>query len=141
VNQAVESFLTQARFAEQTGSSEFTFRLDPPELGRVEVRLTLQGSELKAEVNVADDRVLKLFERQLPELQSKLEDAGVSIKNFDLSSGNSGSPSQQQQNNQEKPPPPAFPFEWQFADLNEEGEPRTDPSPFTRSESRLNIVA
>ena len=80
---------------ERDGVVEFRMRLDPPDLGRVQIRLITRGDEVYGQVLVADDAVRRLIESQLPELRQRLEAAGVNIQRFDVAtdSGTGGSQS------------------------------------------------
>jgi hypothetical protein len=60
------------------GSSRLTLRLDPPELGRVEVRvLRPAGEPVRVEVTVQRPETLGLLLRDQPQLQRALDQAGL----------------------------------------------------------------
>jgi flagellar hook-length control protein FliK len=62
----------------QAGSNQFDIRLDPPELGRIDVRLGVDGNG-QATTHVTVDRpdTLQLLQNQQPQLQQALEQAGL----------------------------------------------------------------
>jgi flagellar hook-length control protein FliK len=62
----------------QAGSTQFDIRLDPPELGRIDVRLGVDGNG-QATTHVTVDRpdTLQLLQNQQPQLQQALEQAGL----------------------------------------------------------------
>jgi flagellar hook-length control protein FliK len=62
----------------QAGSTQFDIRLDPPELGRIDVRLDV-GSNGQVTTHVTADRAdtLQLLQNQQPQLQQALEQAGL----------------------------------------------------------------
>jgi flagellar hook-length control protein FliK len=60
-------------------------RLDPPDLGRVQIRLVTRGDEVHGQVLVANDAVRQMMESQMPDLRQRLEAAGVNVQRFDVS--------------------------------------------------------
>jgi flagellar hook-length control protein FliK len=84
----------------QSGAKQFDIRLDPQELGRVEVRLSIDASG-KAEAHLSADQpaTLDLLQKDAPTLTRALRDAGLDVSqnglNFSLrgqggNNGNSG---------------------------------------------------
>jgi hypothetical protein len=62
----------------QAGSSQFDIRLDPPELGRIDVRLDVDGSgQVRTHVTVDRPDTLQLLQSQQPQLERALEQAGL----------------------------------------------------------------
>lgn len=60
------------------GTSRLTLRLDPPDLGHVEVRVTrLPGEPVRVEVTVQRPETLGLLLRDQPQLQRALDQAGL----------------------------------------------------------------
>lgn len=84
VAQVAEAVVTQARVLERPGSVEFHMRLDPPELGSMQIRLVARGNEIHGQVLVADAAVRQLLESQLPELRQRLEASGVNVQSFGI---------------------------------------------------------
>ncbi len=95
----------------QGGSSQFDIRLDPPELGRIDVRLGVDGSgQVTTHVTVDRADTLQLLQSQQPQLQQALEQAGLktadnglqfTLRDQSFTGQNGGSGGQQQQ----APPP------------------------------------
>lgn len=83
--QVADGVAAHVRTLDRTGETEFRMRLDPPELGRVHVRLTTDGDAVRGHVLVADEAVRQVIESQLPELRQRLEAAGLSVGRFDVS--------------------------------------------------------
>lgn len=96
----------------QSGSSQFDIRLDPPELGRIDVRLGVDGSgQVTTHVTVDRADTLQLLQSQQPQLQQALEQAGLktadnglqfTLRDQSFAGQNGGSGGQQQQ---AAPPP------------------------------------
>jgi flagellar hook-length control protein FliK len=83
--QIAETVVSQAHVLERDGGVEIRMRLDPPDLGRVQVRLLTRGDEVHGQVLVANDAVRGMLESQLPELRQRLEAAGVNVQQFSVS--------------------------------------------------------
>ena len=62
------------------GESEFTVRLDPPALGRIEVTLNV-NSQGAAQASLSADKphTLELLQRDAPALERALKDAGLDL--------------------------------------------------------------
>jgi flagellar hook-length control protein FliK len=69
----------------QPGSKQFNIRLDPPELGRVDVRLMVDSTG-KAQAHLAVDKpqTLELLQRDSGTLARALKDSGVQLNNNGL---------------------------------------------------------
>jgi hypothetical protein len=87
----------------QSGNKQFDIRLDPPELGRVEVRLSIDATgKVQASLSADQPRTLDLLKTDAPTLTRALRDAGLNVSqnglNFSLrgqdrqNSGNSFTP-------------------------------------------------
>jgi hypothetical protein len=67
------------------GSKTFDIRLDPPELGRVDVHLTVDNdSKVQATVVADHPHTLELLQRGSQDLERALKDAGLSLSNNSL---------------------------------------------------------
>jgi len=89
------------------GAKQFDIRLDPPELGRVEVRLSIDASgKTQAHLTADQPQTVALLQKDAPNLTRALRDAGLDVSqnglNFSLKgqgqnqgghSGNFGTPS------------------------------------------------
>ncbi len=78
--QAVRQVKVQIGQAVRQGSNEFTVRLDPPELGRVTVRLNfLNDGSLQASVFADNQDTLNLLQRDQKALEKALSEGGHSV--------------------------------------------------------------
>jgi chemotaxis protein MotD len=73
----------------QSGNKQFDIRLDPPELGRVEVRLSIDTTgKVQASLSADQPRTLDLLKTDAPALTRALRDAGLNVSqnglNFSL---------------------------------------------------------
>ncbi|MGL1919556.1 MAG: flagellar hook-length control protein FliK [Hyphomicrobiales bacterium] len=67
------------------GNSEFQIRLDPAELGRINIKLSLkQGGNVKAHMVVERNDVFELLQRDARALEKALSDAGFDGKDVDV---------------------------------------------------------
>jgi flagellar hook-length control protein FliK len=87
VNQISDAFQASAARKGQ----EIVIRLDPPELGRVSVKLRIQGGEVRGVLEVDNPRTLSQLQREAPNLLTRLTDAGVEMKRMELSLSDDGS--------------------------------------------------
>ncbi len=73
----------------QTGAKQFDIRLDPPELGRVEVRLSIDATgKASAHLSADQPQTLNLLQKDAPVLARALREAGLDVSqdglNFSL---------------------------------------------------------
>jgi len=73
----------------QSGAKQFDIRLDPPELGRVEVRLSIDATgKASAHLSADQPQTLDLLQKDAPALTRALRDAGLDVSqnglNFSL---------------------------------------------------------
>lgn len=64
------------------GEAEFHFRISPPDLGPVRIRLMTAGGGVLADLTVSSDALRHVMETRFPELRDRLEAAGVQISSF-----------------------------------------------------------
>ncbi|MFO1248494.1 MAG: flagellar hook-length control protein FliK [Alphaproteobacteria bacterium] len=80
----------------QSGAKQFDIRLDPPELGRVEVRLSIDAAgKASAHLSADQPQTLDLLQKDAPALTRALREAGLDVSqdglNFSLRHQNSDS--------------------------------------------------
>jgi flagellar hook-length control protein FliK len=79
----------------QSGAKQFDIRLDPPELGRVEVRLSIDSTgKASAHLSADQPQTLTLLQKDAPILARALREAGLDVSqdglNFSLRQQSSG---------------------------------------------------
>ena len=68
-----------------SGAKQFEIRLDPPELGRVEVRLSIDASgKTQAHMTADQPQTLGLLQKDAPTLTQALRDAGLDVSQSGL---------------------------------------------------------
>jgi flagellar hook-length control protein FliK len=75
---------------ESTDKSSVVLRLDPPELGRVNVHLSVTNDVVSIRMVTTDDAARQVIERQLNQLQQSLTDKGIAFQDFQVQTGGSG---------------------------------------------------
>lgn len=75
---------------ESTDKSSVVLRLDPPELGRVNVHMSVTNDVVSIRMVTSDDAARQVIERQLNELQQSLTDKGIAFQEFQVQSGGAG---------------------------------------------------
>lgn len=82
--QVADAIVTRAEVLGRGEQAEFRLRLDPPELGKIDVRVHRTANGVHADLTVADEGVRQMIESQLPDLRQRLEAAGLSVDRFNL---------------------------------------------------------
>jgi flagellar hook-length control protein FliK len=68
-----------------SGKSRFEIRLDPAELGRIDVRIDVdRNGQVTSHLTVEKPETLSMLRQDAPQLQRALNDAGLSIGSGDL---------------------------------------------------------
>ena len=86
VKQIADAFRSSAA----RNGQEIVIRLNPPELGRVRVILRVEGNEVRGILDVENSRTLSQLQREVPNIMSRLADAGIEMKRMDLSLNEDG---------------------------------------------------
>ena len=83
----------------QSGAKQFDIRLDPPELGRVEVRLSIDASgKTEAHMTADQPETLSLLQKDSGTLTQALRNAGLDVSHNGLNFSLRGQNGQQGQN-------------------------------------------
>ena len=85
----VPALAVQIAAKSQSGAKQFDIRLDPPELGRVEVRLSIDAAgKASAHLSADQPQTLDLLQKDAPALTRALREAGLDVSqdglNFSL---------------------------------------------------------
>lgn len=105
-DQLSRAFVAQASLVNHDGRTDFHLRLQPPQLGSVQIHLTATDHTVSARVIVTQDGARQLIEGQVQQLRQSLADSGLVLGSFDVMQ-NSGGFSQGGHHPQpELPPPP-----------------------------------
>ena len=87
LNQIANAVAERAQVIREKGETEIRMRLDPPEMGTIDIRVHTLKGELRAEITAADPAVRAMIESHLADLRSSLEKSGLDFQSFNLSSG------------------------------------------------------
>lgn len=68
----------------RNGTPEANLQLNPPELGRMEVRIATEGDQARVLFTVQGAETRDVIEQALPRLREMLEDSGLSLSRFDV---------------------------------------------------------
>lgn len=68
----------------ETGGKSLTVRLDPPDLGSIQIRLKIQGGVLTADVKVDSQSVKDMMNGAMPQIKTTLENSGIRAGNFQV---------------------------------------------------------
>lgn len=81
------AILNQVKVALSPNQREALIHLNPPELGRISIRFTLEEGRASAVVRAESVEALDVLSRHLPELRASLEQQGLKAEEFDLGLG------------------------------------------------------
>ncbi|MDY0191457.1 MAG: flagellar hook-length control protein FliK, partial [Desulfuromonas sp.] len=76
-------------------SSSVTIKLHPEELGELQLRMVMEGDKLRVHLHTQSQQVQEVLERNFPRLRDALQDAGVNVSDFQVSSDAGQSSNQQ----------------------------------------------
>jgi hypothetical protein len=82
--QLSRAFVAQANFVNREGRTDFHLRLQPPQLGSVQIHLTATDHTVWARVIVAQDGTRQLIEGQVQQLRQSLAESGLVLGNFEV---------------------------------------------------------
>ena len=68
--------------AVDSGQKNLVIRIDPPDLGSMHIRLSLDNGVLKADVRVDSSSIKDSFNLALPQIKTSLENAGIKVSEF-----------------------------------------------------------
>ena len=81
----VNALAVQIAAKSQSGARQFDIRLDPPELGRVDVRLSIDaGGKAQAHLTADQPSTLSMLQKDAPVLTRALRDAGLDVSQSGL---------------------------------------------------------
>ena len=90
--QLLEATISRLNIALRDGTAQARIRLEPPSLGRMEIKLQVESSTLNAKVTVENAWVRDTVMSNLRELRETLQDQGVEVEQFtvDIDAGEDG---------------------------------------------------
>jgi flagellar hook-length control protein FliK len=90
--------------AVDAGQKNLVIRIDPPDLGNVQIRLSLDNGVLKAEVRVDSSIVKDAFNLVIPQIKTSLENSGIKVSEFhvDVRDDQNGNGQANNDNNKQK---------------------------------------
>jgi len=75
-------------------SSVVTVKLYPEELGELNIRMVMEGDQLKLQIQAQNQQVREILEQNFPRLRTAMEDQGVTVEDFQVSLGDSSAEDQ-----------------------------------------------
>jgi flagellar hook-length control protein FliK len=97
--QIADAIMGKPVLIQRGGTTDIYLRLNPPELGTVNLHLRAMGQTLTARVVVSGDAAQSAIETQLPQLRARLGEVGITLGGFDVAQ--QGQQSQQSRPQQE----------------------------------------
>ena len=84
---AGESILRRISLFLDEAGGEAVLDLDPPSLGRLAVRMVLEGDKVELRLHASTEAVARFLEKNLAPLRQALADQGLAVAAFDVTSG------------------------------------------------------
>jgi flagellar hook-length control protein FliK len=81
----LERVAQETRWLVRAGRSEAEIHLEPPDLGKLSLRLVVADSSVQGFVKVENPFVKAILESDLPRLSSALAEGGLDLADFDIS--------------------------------------------------------
>jgi flagellar hook-length control protein FliK len=91
IEQNVQRITHQARLMMEEGRSEIRMRLDPPHLGRLSLRMTLENGQIHGRILVERHEAQRLLQDAIPALRQTLHAQGVDVQTMDVQLRDHGS--------------------------------------------------
>ena len=76
----------------RNGASEASLQLNPPELGRMDIKIATDGDAARVLFTVQGAETRELLEQAMPRLREMLEESGLSLSRFDVADQNASNP-------------------------------------------------
>jgi Rod binding domain-containing protein len=83
----IDQIVRKVALSVSEGRSEMRLHLDPPDLGRLFVRLVVQDNVLTAHIRAQSEAVANTLRANLPQLQTALSDRGINVADLSVSVG------------------------------------------------------
>jgi flagellar hook-length control protein FliK len=100
----VDQVVKSVRLEVGDGRSEMNIRLDPPELGRLHVKLITEAGHVTAGFHAESEGARSLLEASLPALRTALTDSGIQVNHVAVLSGSDFGQLHQQSSEQQSAP-------------------------------------
>ncbi len=132
-DQLTKAFVARAEVVNRDGRTNFHLRLEPPQLGTVQVHLSATDNTISARIVVAQEGTRQLLDAQAHHLRQSLAQAGVSLTGFDVTRDGGGSRGGQQS-------PPQAPTQL-LAQASRPVRSTVVPAPASAPTDGINILA
>lgn len=81
----IDQVVQQVRLQQSDGAADLTIRLNPPDLGQLQLRVTRDASGVFTHIEASNNRVQGLLEAHMPLLMDSLTQAGVRMDSVSVS--------------------------------------------------------
>ncbi|MDM7202823.1 MAG: flagellar hook-length control protein FliK, partial [Thermodesulfobacteriaceae bacterium] len=82
--QVIKNFVIELK---PTGERKATIELEPPSLGKIDLKIKVKEGEVEIEAQVEKHETLSQLRQELPQIKEDLESLGLKLKDFNLSLG------------------------------------------------------
>lgn len=99
-----EAVMAQVQAKIQPGLQKATIRLNPEELGHIQVEVTVDKGEVRADLRVESKEALQILQRHVPELRALFAQADMELTDFNLQLADQDASQSSQGDSQDHPP-------------------------------------
>ncbi|MGB6043883.1 MAG: flagellar hook-length control protein FliK [Pirellulales bacterium] len=131
------AILAEISVADRPRSVRLEVQLEPPELGKVWIRLVQTGDDLAVTIRAEHQHAVQSIESQLSTLRQTLDNAGVELRDLDISQHDHQS---DQRTFQESQDPTDGRTSWNSA-LDKTEERSGSMEPLTSTTNRIDVIA
>ena len=82
----IEELIDQVKLHSRPGVSRISFKIDPSELGRLTIKLSLKGGRLVGDILAGNKQIEKLLASGIDQLKSTLTDSGITVEALNIRS-------------------------------------------------------
>jgi hypothetical protein len=79
-----DTILSHAKLLRVDETTELEIEITPPELGRLNIKVSRTDSEFSARISIVEPGTLELLQAELFELRDSLAESGISVGSFDV---------------------------------------------------------
>ena len=85
VTRNVDNVVKSVKTMVQNGNSSMVVRLDPPELGQLNIKISSDSNGMSIEIQATNAKAQTMLQQNSNQLKSALENSGINVNNVDVS--------------------------------------------------------
>ncbi|MFK7818275.1 MAG: flagellar hook-length control protein FliK [Planctomycetaceae bacterium] len=85
-----DTIVSRAKLLQVDETTELEIEIDPPEMGRLNIKVSRTDNEVSARIAVVEPGTLELLQSELSDLRDSLTQSGISVGSFDIEQQSQG---------------------------------------------------